>query len=349
MKTKSQSIKQKSLGFHANKELFAISVSNNKGSKLSLTNFAASIMSMEVKNKSGGFTNVVVGFDDLNDYVEKSVDKVSRFLGASIGRYSGRISGDGITVNNVHYPIYNEQRVHLHGGKHGFDERVWDIEYIDEDNQAVTFSYFSEHLEEGYPGNLWVKVIYQLTDDDELRITYRAVSDQDTVINLTNHAYYNLNGEGSVLDHVLQLNCSNYLEVDEKQIPTGSLKNVENTRFDYRKPKELKKLSETGIIDDTLVFEDRINGNNAVIFSPKTGISMAVQTNQPSVVIFTPKKFEDWKFKNDTTYGKFPAICFETQNYPDAPNHLNFPSSVLKANEHYENYTSLKFKTADDQ
>ncbi|MEW7292440.1 aldose epimerase family protein [Aquimarina sp. 2304DJ70-9] len=342
MKTKKRNIKQKSSGFHNQNELLILSLKNDNGMRLRITNFAATIMSLEVPDANGKLVNVVVGFDSLQDYIEKSKNKVSRFLGASIGRYAGRIFNKKITVNDIDYPLYHEDGIHLHGGRHGFDERVWDVDYIDEDEMSISLSYLSEHLEEGYPGNLRVKVTYQLTNDNELKITYQAISDQDTVINLTNHAYYNLNGTNTITDHILQLNCSNYLEVDHKQQPTGVIKSVLGTKYDFLTSQKLDKLEEKGSIDDTFIFDIEKEAKVSIC-AKESGIKMEVYTNQPAVVIYTQEKFPDWDFRKGVKYGKFPAICFETQNYPDAPNHTNFPSALLKAGEYYKNRSVFKF------
>ncbi len=346
MKTIKRKIKQKSFGFHNQEELLVLSLKNDNGMRLRITNFAATIMSLEVPDRHGKLINVVVGFDSLQDYVDKSKNKVSRFLGASIGRYAGRISNEKITVNTIDYPLYHENGVHLHGGRNGFDERVWEIEYIDEDELSVSLSYLSEHMEEGYPGNLRVKVIYQLTNENELKITYQAVSDQDTVVNLTNHAYYNLNGVNSITDHTLKLNCSNYLEVDH-QIPTGVIKPVVDTNYDFLSAQKLDALEENGSIDDTFVFDAKKEAK-VTVSAQESGIVMEVLTNQPAVVIYTQEKFPDWNFRKGAKYSKFPAICFETQNYPDAPNHSHFPSAVLQAGEYYENKSVFKFGIVND-
>ncbi|GAA4271216.1 aldose epimerase family protein [Aquimarina gracilis] len=342
MKTLKRKVKQKSFGFHNQKELLVLSLRNDNGMRVRITNFAATIMSLDVPNAKGGFTNVIVGFDSLNDYVNKSKAKESKFLGASIGRYAGRVSNNKIKIADIEYPLYHENGIHLHGGKNGFDEKVWDIDYINEDDLSIALSYISEDMEEGYPGNLRVKVIYQLTNENTLKITYHAISDRDTVVNLTNHAYYNLNGSDSILDHSLQLNCSQYLEVDNKQLPTGKVKSVVNTKFDFLQTSDLRRIENKGVLDDTLIFDSEKKAK-AILISEESGIKMEVTTNQPAVVIYTPEKFPDWKFRKEVQYDRFPAICFETQNYPDAPNHVHFPSSVLKAGEHYESCAELSF------
>jgi len=342
LKTLKRKVTQKSFGFYNQKELLVLSLRNDNGMRLRVTNFAATMMSLEVPDVLGNFTNVVVGFDSLKDYVEKSKNKESKFLGASIGRYAGRISNKKIKIANKEYPLYHENGVHLHGGKNGFDERMWDIDYINEDDLSVSMSYISEDMEEGYPGNLKVKVIYQLTNDNTLKINYQAISDKDTVINLTNHAYYNLNGRGTIIDHSLQLNCSKYVEVDQKQLPTGEIKSVADTKFDFLETSNLKYVSKEGILDDTLIFEPE-KEVKATFTSKESGIKMETRTNQPAMVVYTPERFPNWDFRKKTQYDRFPAICFETQNYPDAPNHINFPSSILKAGEYYENNTEFSF------
>ncbi|MBW1294440.1 aldose epimerase family protein [Aquimarina litoralis] len=347
METLKRNIKQKSVGFHGNKELFVLSLSNGSGMKLRIANYGATIMSLEVPDHLGNMINVIVGFDSLEQYIEKSKNKESRFLGASIGRYAGRISGGKFTMNCLEYPLYQEEGVHLHGGKQGFDEKVWDIEYINEDSLSVSLSYLSEHLEEGYPGSLRVKVTYQLTDTNELKIRYDATSTEDTFVNLTNHAYYNLNGSDDILNHELLLHCSHYLEVDDKLLPTGILKPVEETKLDFTNSKCLEFLEYKGTIDDTLIFDENMN-SKGVLISPKTKIKMEFFSNQPGIVLFTPKKLPEGNYYgNNVSYGKFPAICFEMQNYSDAPNKWNFPSVQLKAGELYDNSMTFKFSSID--
>ncbi|WP_322194021.1 aldose epimerase family protein [Aquimarina sp. 2201CG5-10] len=340
-------MRTKSFGFHDQKEVFVIELKNDKGSRLRITNFGATIMSLEIPDKNGRLTNVVIGFDTLKDYIEKSKNKESKFLGASIGRHAGRISNGEINVNNTDYVLYQEEGIHLHGGKMGFDSKVWEVDSIDEEALLVSFSYLSEHLEEGYPGNLHTKVTYQLTNTNELKITYKAVSDQDTVINLTNHAYYNLSGSDTIANHILQLNSHSYLEINGKQLPTGKIKPVVNTKLDFLNPKRLNGLLEFGIIDNTLIF-DQEKKVKATLYSQETGIKMDVHTNQPGVVIYTPEKFPEWNFRKAARYNLFPAICFEVQNYPDAPSHSNFPSSFLKTGIPYENHSVFAFSILKD-
>ncbi|WP_108804696.1 aldose epimerase family protein [Aquimarina sp. Aq107] len=322
----------------------AITLQNTNGGKLKLTNYGASIVSLEIPNKENKLVNVVLGLETVNEYKEVSYHPSAKFLGASIGRYAGRISNGGFELDGNKYEIHQNNGVHLHGGYEGFDKKIWRVDSINHDTNTAIFSYNSRHLEEGYPGNLKVKAIYHLSEDNDLTITYKAVSDIDTVVNLTNHAYFNLNGSGDILDHTLLLDCPEYLEVDTKQLPTGKTKSVTGTKFDFLTSTSLRRLINSGHIDDTFIFNMNKSSHNRIsLESSVSGLKMEVKTNQPAVVIFTPENFPDWNFKDQVKYDRFPAICFETQNYPDAPNHKHFPSSLLKAGKHYENKSVFKF------
>ncbi|MBW1298908.1 aldose epimerase family protein [Aquimarina litoralis] len=327
-------------------DCIAVSLCNSNGAKLTVTNYGASVVSLEIPNKKGTLINVIVGLEDIEEYEEVSYHPSSKFLGASIGRYAGRISKGSIQLGTKEHKLYHENGVHLHGGLKGFDKKFWKLETAH--NDTIVFSYESKHLEEGYPGNLSIRAIYQLSDDNELIITYQATTDHDTFVNLTNHSYFNLNGSGSILNHRLILDCPDYLEVDTDQLPTGQIKPVTGTKYDFLKPESLKGLESNGVIDDTFIFGSTNKGIDNLepkitISSPESGLKMEVQTNQPAVVIYTPENFPDWNFKNQVVYDRFPAICFECQNYPDAPNQNHFPSSFLKTGEHYENKTVFKF------
>ncbi|WP_299212766.1 aldose epimerase family protein [uncultured Aquimarina sp.] len=336
-----------------NLELVSPTLINNQGAKLTLTNYGASIVSLVIPNKREELINVVVGLDSVNDYKEASYHPSSKFLGASIGRYAGRISNGGFTINNKEYKLFQENDVHLHGGLEGFDKKLWEVDSVNQDTNTVVFSYHSKHMEEGYPGDIEVKAIYQLSDDNNLTVTYKAISDQDTFVNLTSHGYFNLNGSGSILDHILFLDCPKYLEVDTKQLPTGKLRSVTGTKFDFLKSKDLKLLENFGLIDDTFIYNTKngasIDKIKARLIAPASGLQMEISTNQPSVVIYTPENFPNWNFKNQARYHRFPAICFENQNYPDAPNHARFPSSLIRAEEEYENRSVFKFSIIENR
>ncbi|WP_299246883.1 aldose epimerase family protein [uncultured Aquimarina sp.] len=328
-------------------DCICVALTNDQGTKLTLTNFGASIIGLEILNKKKEFVNVIVGLDTVKDYQEVAYHPSAKFLGASIGRYAGRISKGGFVLNDYKYELYQKAGVHLHGGFQGFDKKLWKVDTISRETNTVVFSYYSKDMEEGYPGNLEIKVMYQLSDDNNVTITYKAVSDQDTFVNLTNHAYFNLNGSNNILDHSLFLDCPEYLEVDTKQLPTGKLRSVAGTKFDFLEQKNLQSLASFGLIDDTIIYntkkEASIDKVKAILVAPASGLQMKIKTNQPAVVIYTPENFPNWNFKNQAKYDRFPAICFENQNYPDAPNHQHFPSPLLKAGEEYENRSIFEF------
>lgn len=286
---------------------------------LIVLDYGAIIQKMLVKDRQGKSVNVVVGYDFASKYLKDSV-----CLGASVGRYAGRISKGSFELDRETYDLYVNNGVHLHGGKKGFNKKYWTFEAVNYSKEPfVTLSYLSRHLEEGYPGNLKTSVTYRLTGN-ELHIYYKATTDRTTVVNLTNHSYFRLDEEGSIDHHNLLLNCPDYLETFDNLLPTGKLLPVKGTKYDFLKEKPIgKKRLDTPFVMD-------LKTDMAAKLSSKiTGIGMEVTTNQPAVVVYTPLKF--------------PAICFETQNFPDAPNHENFPSSVLRPGETYENESRFKF------
>jgi len=318
-------------------QIKVVTLTNSKGSELQISNLGATIIGLKVPNKNNKLVNVVVSLEKPSDYK----DTPHPCLGSSIGRYAGRISRGKFTVEGKEYPIYNEDGVHLHGGEIGFDKRFWNVdENLESKNSEVTLSIESKHLEEGYPGNLKATVCYQLTENNEVKITYKATTDKATPVNLTNHAYYNLEGEGSILNHELKINSTNYLEVSNQLLPSGKLIPTAGNRFDRKELMPIGREDFTGFDDTFVLSNEKVK---AVLSSEKTGIKMKVYTNQPASVVYTPVEFEELPFKNDVSFSKFSAICFETQNFPDAPNNSNFPSSILNPGEEYINESVFKF------
>ncbi len=323
-------------------EIKTINLVNKNNLKLEVSTLGATIISLEVPNKNGKHTNVVVGLSKADDYKSQTYLKEGLYLGSLVGRCAGRVSRGYIEIEEKKHDLYNEEGVHLHGGKEGFDKKIWNVETIESGNSSsVTLSYLSEHLEEGYPGNLKVLVTYTLTEENALKISYKAETDQTTILNLTNHSYFNLDGESSILDHKLKLNSNSYLDLDEQLVPTGKINLVEGTRFDYTKKACVGKDGFKGL-DDIFVLDE--NDQKALLSSEKSGIQMKVCTNQPAVVIYTPIKFNKLPFKNNTEYSEYPAICFETQKYPDAIHNDNFPSIVLKPGQAYNHETIYEFQ-----
>ena len=309
--------------------------------ELQVNTFGATILSLKVPAKNKKLTNVIVGLSSSDDYQSNQYLKTGLYLGATIGRYAGRISKGHFKIDSKTYPIHSTKGVHLHGGKVGFDKKIWTVEAFEQgESPFVTLSYLSKHLEEGYPGNLKVFVTYMLTEDNALKISYKATTDQKTIVNLTNHSYFNLNGEGSILDHELKINSNHYLDVDDNLIPSGKLMPVKGTRYDYNEKTIIGRTDFKGL-DDTFVLKN--DTQKAVLSSKTSGIIMKVFTNQPAMVIYTPLKFQELPFKDNTKYSEFPAICFETQYYPDSPNNHHFPSTKLEPNQTYLNETIFEF------
>ncbi len=286
---------------------------------LIVLDYGAIIQKIIIKDKAGKSTNVVVGFESPNDYLTDD-----KFLGACIGRFAGRISNGGFDLDRQRYHIYDQKGIHLHGGKEGFGKKYWKIEEVHQGRQPyVTLSYQSKHLEEGYPGNLTVAVTYKLINN-ALIITHQASTDRTTVINLTNHSYFRLDGASTINNYNLKLNCAQIVELLANKLPTGEVVEVANTAFDFSEEKNINNTR----LDTPFV----INSNTetaALVSSELSGISMEVSTNQEAMVVYTPTNF--------------PAICFETQNYPDAPNQKKFPNSILRPGEHYENESTFVF------
>lgn len=318
-----------------------IRLKNNNGAEMLVTNLGATIMALKIPDRNGNLINVVVGLSRPQDYQSKPYTDNYLFLGCVVGRYAGRISNGQFKLNGKTYSLHKEDGLHLHGGREGFDKKIWTIsDVIEGDEPSISFSYTSAHMEEGYPGNLRVKVKYSLTKNNSLLITHQAVTDRDTIINLTNHSYFNLNGEGTILDHQVSINAKSYQEVYGNLLPTGKLLNVDSTKYDYQKKQLVGSAGFTGL-DNTFILND--SEFKAILESTKTGIRMVVQTNQPGMVVYTPPKFEVLPFMNNAKYLDYPAICFEAQNLPDAPNHSKFPSAVLKPNNIYLNEAKFEF------
>lgn len=315
-----------------------ITLTNKNGLQLKVSTFGATITQILVPDKNKIPVNVVVGLNDINDYRSKKYWNYALNLGSTIGRFAGRISKGFIKIDNIKYAIFNVNGVHLHGGALGFDKKIWTVNDIS--SNSVTLSYQSLHLEEGYPGKLHINLTFSITEANEVKLKYEANTDKPTVINLTNHSYFNLDGKGTILNHKLQINSDYILEVDKNLIPTGELVKVEQTKYDYRELSHIDNFSFNGL-DDTFVSNK--SSLKAILESDYTGIRMNVYSNQPATVVYTPPKFPELNFNGGVKYSKFPAICFETQFYPDSPHHKNFPSTILRPNEIYVQETSFEF------
>ncbi len=235
------------------------------------------------------------------------------------------------------YPLEHNDGVHLHGGV-GFDKKYWNLK--SQAANAVVLSYVSPHLEDGYPGELEVEALFEITENNCLIVSYSATTDQATPVNLTCHPYMNLNGSGSILDHELYINSTQHLEVDAQLIPSGRILESAETAFDYTTASPINKAGFKGF-DDTFVMGEA--ALKATLSAAESGIKMNIYHSEAGMVIFTPKQFPDFKFKDQMGLGTFPAICFEPQNFPDAPNNSHFPNSILHPNEMYSNKIVFEF------
>jgi aldose 1-epimerase len=324
------------------------------GAEASITNYGGAVVSLKVPDRNGKLADVVLGYDNADGYVN---DK--SFFGALVGRYGNRIGHAQFVLDGKTYTLAkNNGENSLHGGIKGFNKAVWTAKIIPaKDGQSLELSYLSKDGEEGFPGNLKVIVIYTLTDSNALRISYSATTDKKTVVNLTNHSYFNLAGPGSgdILGHLLMIQADKFTPVDAGLIPTGELRDVAGTPFDFRKPlaigaridQDEEQLKLGGGYDHNFVLR-RSNGTGeslaARVLEPASGRVLEVWTTEPGVQFYTGN-FLDGKTigKGGVTHPRRSAFCLETQHYPDSPNQPKFPSVVLNPGERYQTITTYKF------
>jgi aldose 1-epimerase len=322
---------------------------NARGAFAKLITYGATVAELHVPDKNGKAGDVVLGFDNLQGYLGPHPH-----FGGAIGRYGNRIAKGKFTLDGKEYQLaINNAPNSLHGGPTGFDRRVWKAEPVEvKDGAAVRFTYWSKDGEENFPGNLTVSVTYTLTILNELKLEYGAETDKDTVVNLTNHSYFNLAGAGSgdVLKHVLYLHADKYTPVDSTLIPTGEIASVGNTPLDFRKPTtigaRIGELKEIGGYDHNYV----VNGAAgtlriaARVAEPTSGRQMEVWTTEPGVQFYSAIHLDgSLTGKGGLAYQKYGALCLETQHYPDSPNRPNFPSTVLKPGKKFRSETIYKF------
>jgi aldose 1-epimerase len=325
-------------------------LSNANGVEVTLTNYGGRIVSVMVPDKDGNLKDVVLGFDNIDDYVN-----VNNNFGATIGRYGNRIANGKITVEGVDYQLPKNNFGHtLHGGPEGFDRKVFKAEQIN--NQTVVFSYLSVDGEANFPGNLDMKVTMTLTDDNAIDLQYEATTDKETVVNLTNHSYFNLSGDGNktILNDLLTINADAFTPVDRTFMTTGEIAPVEGTPMDFRTAtaigeridNDYDQLKNGGGYDHNWVLNTNgdITQLAASVYSPETGIALEVYTDEPGVQVYTGNFLDGTVTgKYGAVYGKRNAICLETQKYPDSPNKPDWPSSYLKPGEKYTSRCIYKF------
>ncbi len=339
----------------AGEEILLYTLRNASGIEVRITSYGGRVVSLKTPDRKGQFGDIVLGFDNLAGYLGKNP-----YFGALVGRYANRIANGEFQLNGTRYKLArNNGENSLHGGLKGFDKKVWDAHEITSgDDPALELSYFSANGEEGYPGNLHATVRYTLTSSNELHLDYSAITDQDTVLNLTNHSYFDLSGQGTgkILDYEVTIHADRFTPVNAHLIPTGELRPVGGTPFDFRKPMPIgSRINESDEQLKLAIGYDHnfvLNGTGkgpslaARASDPQSGRVLEVLTTQPGVQFYTGNHLDgSVTGKNGKVYGFRSGICFETQHFPDSPNHPEFPSTELKAGQRYQETTIFRFST----
>ena len=354
--SKKATIKKNYFGVLSNGEKVDIYyMKNTKGIELKIMNYGGAIVSAIVPDKNGNFADIVLGHDSFQGYL-----KANPYFGAIVGRYANRIAKGKFTLNGKVYTLAtNNGQNHLHGGIKGFDKRIWNATpLITPNGVALKLSYLSKNGEEGYPGNLNVVVTYTLNNNNELRINYSASTDQTTIVNLTNHTYWNLAENGDILNHRIMINADKFTPVDSTLIPTGEIKSVYGTPFDFRKSRPIGdqinadniqlKYANGGYDLNWVLNKDEHDSLYlaARVTEPISGRVLEVWSTEPGLQFYSGN-FLDGSItgKNGQIYKKHTAFALEAQHFPDSPNHPNFPSVVLKPGQEYKQTTIYKFKT----
>ncbi|WP_316803465.1 aldose epimerase family protein [Pedobacter nototheniae] len=330
------------------KPVVAIELTNKKGTYVKIFNYGAIINKFIVKNAQGKEQDIVLGFDTFEQYLDEKYLENNGLIGAVVGRYANRIKNGRFTIEDKTYQLaQNAGPDCLHGGITGFDKKVWDIiETSEEPNAAVTLEYESEDGEENFPGNLVVALTFELTDNDELILSYEAETDQATAINLTHHGYFNLSPNGGNLaKHKLQIFGSNYLEQDDNYSVTGKLIPVKDTALDFTQMKEIGKDWDANVGYDQTFVLDKIHGDLTLAsktISEDSGLVLSVYTTEPVAHLYTSKYLRAQNGKEGRDYIGYDAFCIETQHHPNAINIPEFPSTILKPEDLYTQTTVYK-------
>ncbi|MBL1408157.1 aldose epimerase family protein [Sphingobacterium faecale] len=331
-----------------NKNTHLLTLANRTGMQIALSDYGARLVSVLVPDKHGTLVDVVLGFNNIDGYIHAK----EQYHGATIGRYANRIAGGHFQIGNTSCSLaQNNGENSLHGGPEGFHRKVWDRQVSLK--KQVDFYYVSPDGEEGFPGTLNTCVSYELTNENEIKIYFRATTDKTTVINLTNHAYFNLNGEGNgdILNHYIQIPSSNFIPINSKQIPTGQISPVEDTSFDFRVAKKIAQEINSSAdqiqyamgYDHGFVNESPISTPAATAYSEGSGILLEVFTDQPSVHLYTGNFLANDQGKSGHRYLKHGGFCFEAQHYPDSPNQGHFPAVILSPGEEFQHTIIYKF------
>jgi aldose 1-epimerase len=327
-------------------------LTNKNGMESAITNYGGTVVSLIVPDRNGKREDVVLGYDNLAGYATGKA-----YIGATVGRYANRIAHATFTLDSTTYTLAkNDGDNHLHGG---FNKRVWTAKDVSSSaGQALELTYLSKDGEEGFPGTLPVKVVYTLTDQNELKIDYSATTDKDTILNLTNHAYFNLAGQGNgdILQQQIMIRADRFTPIDATSIPTGELRSVKGTPFDFtnsiaigvRIDQDDQQLKLGRGYDHNWVLNNGTPGSlflAAQAYDPHSGRVLEVLTTEPGIQLYTGNFLDGIHGKDGKVYNRRYAFCLETQHFPDSPNHPNFPSAELKPGQHFQSTTVYKFST----
>lgn len=335
-------------------EVTEFTLKNRHDLELKVINYGCTITSLKVPDRHGEFADIVLGYDDLEGYLQSNA-----YIGCVVGRFANRIAHGKFSLEGKEYVLaQNLPPHHLHGGVKGFSHAVWNAEEIEtEGGVGIRFTHVSPDGDEGYPGNLQVEVTYMLGDDDTLSFAYHAVTDQPTIINLTQHTYFNLqDSKEHILDHQLMIHADHFLPVDETMIPTGEIRSVDGSPFDFRTFKEVGR--DIGVDDLQLaighgydhcwVFDNPSGDMHhaATLYDPASGRKMEVYTDEPGMQLYTANFLQSKVAgKNNVALTPRNGLCLETQHFPDSPNHPEFPSTTLSPGQAFEAKTKLAFSS----
>lgn len=326
---------------------------NERGAELAVIPYGATIQKLRVPDRNGNYSDIVLGFDSIDGYLGSNA-----YFGSVIGRYANRIANGSFDLDGKEHLLgQNDGSSCLHGGFKGFDQTIWNVDRI-EDATSITLSHLSPDHEEGFPGEISVSVIYTLTDANELRIDYRAVTDKATPLNLTNHMYFNLAGhdDGDILGHVVMIGAAAYTPVGDSLIPTGEIRSVEGTPFDFQRATAVGERIDTddnqiraaGGYDHNWVLDRKQTGLvlAARVFEPGSGRIMEVLTEEPGMQFYTGNFLDGSHVgKSGAVYGRRSGFCMETQHFPDSPNQPGFPPTILRPGEIYRTTTIYRFSS----
>lgn len=330
------------LGKYDGKEINLFRLYGKEGFHIEVLNFGIAIRSVVVPDRNGNLTDVVLGFDTPEEYAQDQ-----SYIGVVCGRYANRIANALFRIGNQQFLVSANSGKHcLHGGYKGFNKKIWEA-LPESGKEAVLFKYFSPDGEEGFPGNLLVSVHIEVTLRNEIILKYTAETDKPTVINLTNHSYFNLTGaKKDITNHLLWIDASSITETDDELIPTGNILHVENSEYDFRKPVEVKRpgIAFKGYDNNFILNHPGLVNPSAIVISRETGLAVEMKTTEPAVQVYTANHFDGSQSgKKNIRYNRFWGICLEAQHYPDSPNHPDFPSTLLEPGQKFDQTTIYRF------